>query len=367
MSPATYKLGLALSSTSSFGLAPKLRNLMSSPRSIFIFGATGYVGGTLLVALVEQYPSLEIRALVRNPKDVELVAAVGPSVAVVSGSHTDLDLVTTESSNADVVFQVADPDDLNLTQAIIAGLKIRQEKSGKRGILIHTTGTGTIMDEGTGEFTDDYPIWDDVDTKALKSIDINAPHRIVDLEAIKAHDEGIADVYVICPATIYGVGTGPVRRTSMQIPKLVEIYQTTRRAEYVAKGTNIWSNIHVQDLAHVFLLILDHAVQAQKSGDAQRPQDGFNNFYFTIAGEHTWGEVIAEIGNSMNKRGLLDSPEAYSVSAQKDPVLTLYSGSNSRAYSTRLKKLGWVPKEKSIKDTVDEDVEFVANLLAKNK
>ncbi|KAG8766603.1 hypothetical protein FRC12_006765 [Ceratobasidium sp. 428] len=340
---------------------------MSSPRSIFILGATGYVGGTLLVALVEQYPSLEIKALVRNPKDAELVAAVGPSVAVVSGSHTDLDLVTTQSSNADVVFQVSDPDDLSLMQAIVAGLKVRKEKTGEQGILIHTTGTGTIMDEGTGEFTDDYPIWDDVDTKALKSIDITAPHRIVDLEAIKAHDEGIANVYVICPATIYGVGTGPVRRTSMQIPKLVEIFQKSRRAEYVSKGTNVWSNIHVQDLARAFLLIFDHAIEVQKSGDTQRPQDGFDNFYFTIAGEHAWGEVVAEIGKSMYKRGLLDSPEAYSVSAQKDSVLTLYSGSNSRAYATRLKQLGWVPKEKNIKDSVDEDAEFMANLLAKNK
>ncbi|KAG9098722.1 hypothetical protein FRC06_006042 [Ceratobasidium sp. 370] len=338
---------------------------MASPKSIFILGATGYVGGSLLVALAKAYPSTKISALVRSPGDATSVSAVGPCVRVVQGSHADLELITTESSSADVVFQVSDPDDLALTQAIVAGLKARKEVNGKRGILVHTTGTATIKDEGRGEFTDEYPTWDDINTAALKSIDTNAPHRIVDLEAIKAHDEDIADVYVICPATIYGVGTGPVRRTSVQIPKLVEIFLETRRAEYVSKGTNIWSNIHVQDLVQVFLLILDHAVQIQNSDGAQRPQDGFDNFYFATADEHTWGDVIAEIGRSMYKRGLVDAPEAYSVPVETNPVLALYSGANSRAYSTRLKALGWVPKENSIKDTVDEDVDFSVKMFAK--
>ncbi|KAG9098449.1 hypothetical protein FS749_003780 [Ceratobasidium sp. UAMH 11750] len=337
--------------------------MSSSPKSIFILGATGYVGGSLLVALAKAYPSTTITALVRSPKDIEPVSAVGASVRVVHGSHADLDLITTESSNADVVFQVSDPDDLALTQAIVAGLKIRKEVNGKRSVLTHTTGTATIKDEGNGEFTDEYPTWDDVNTAALKSIDIKAPHRIVDIEAIKAHDQDIADVYVLCPATIYGVGTGPVRRASMQIPKLVEIFLKTRRAEYVSKGTNIWSNIHVQDLVQVFLLILRHAIQIQNSDGAQRPQEGFDNFYFATAGEHTWGDIIAEIGRSMYKRGLVDAPEAYSTQVEINPVLALYSGSNSRAYSTRLKALGWIPREKSIKDTVDGDVDFLVKMF----
>ncbi|KAG8684311.1 hypothetical protein FRC08_013763 [Ceratobasidium sp. 394] len=37
--------------------------------------------------------------------------------------------------------------------------------------------------------------------------------------------------------------------------------------------------------------------------------------------------------------------------------------SNSRAYSTRLKALGWIPREKSIKDTVDGDVDFLVKMF----
>jgi hypothetical protein len=60
--------------------------------------------------------------------------------------------------------------------------------------------------------------------------------------------------------------------------------------------------------------------------------------------------------------GLIDSAEAQSVSVEKDSILSLYIGTNSRAYSTRLKALGWVPKEKSILDSVDGDVDFSAKL-----
>lgn len=336
---------------------------MSSPSSIFILGATGYVGGSLLVSFSKTYPGTTLSALVRSPKGADVVASVGPNVRVVLGSHADLELIKTESSNSEVVIQLSDPDDLALTQAIVSGLKLRQEKTGKRAILLHTTGTATIKDEPTGEITDAYPVWDDINKDLLKSIDISAPHRIVDLEAIKAHEDNIADVYVICPATIYGVGTGPVRRTSIQIPNLVKLFLQSRRAVYVGKGTNIWSDIHVQDLVGVFHFLLAHALEVQKTESEATKRDGFDNFYFATASEHEWGPVLKSIGAAMHKRGLLDTPEVESVPVGSNPLVALFSGGNSRATSTRLKRLGWVPKEKSILDTVDEDVEYSVKII----
>jgi hypothetical protein len=159
------------------------------------------------------------------------------------------------------------------------------------------------------------------------------------------------------------------------------IFLQSRRAEFVSKGTNVWSNIHVQDLVQAFLVILDHALQVQTAED-KRPSDGFDNFYFATAAEDAWGPVIGEVARAMHKRGvffllfdlrlmlstrgdlgLIDSPEAQSVSVEKDSILSLYVGANSRAYSTRLKALGWVPKEKSIIDSVDGDVDFSAKMF----
>jgi hypothetical protein len=71
----------------------------------------------------------------------------------------------------------------------------------------------------------------------------------------------------------------------------------------VGKGTNVWSNIHVQDLVQAFLVIFDHALQVQSAGEDKRANDGFDNFYFVTAAEHTWGPVVAEVAQAMYKRG----------------------------------------------------------------
>lgn len=116
--------------------------MSSCPLSYLIhldYSATGYVGGSLFVSLAKLHPETTISALVRNPEDAAKLTDISPSVRIVLGSHADLDLIANESSNAEVVYQVSDPDDLALTQAIVAGLKVRKEKTGKRAILIHTT------------------------------------------------------------------------------------------------------------------------------------------------------------------------------------------------------------------------------------
>lgn len=51
------------------------------------------------------------------------------------------------------------------------------------------------------------------------------------------------------------------------------------------------------------------------------------------------------------------------MSPEENQILAAYTGHNSRAYSTRLKSLGWVPKEKGIIETVDGDVDFSAKMF----
>ncbi|KAF8600417.1 hypothetical protein BDV93DRAFT_559394, partial [Ceratobasidium sp. AG-I] len=123
-------------------------------------------------------------------------------------------------------------------------------------------------------------------------------------------------------------------------------------------------NIHVEDLVQVFHAIVDHALKVQATNSSQdATRDGFDNFYFATAGEHTWAPVITEVARTMYKRELLDTPEVKSVSPEANQILAMYTGHNSRAYSTRLKALGWVPKEKGIIETVDSDVEFSAKMF----
>ncbi|CAE6470322.1 unnamed protein product [Rhizoctonia solani] len=335
------------------------------------FSATGYVGGSLLVSLVQKYPLTKITALVRNPEDLDAVSAVGPTVHVVLGSHTDREVIIRAVSDAELVVQISYSDDLELVKAIVVGLKLHKEKTGKRALYFHATGTMTYAGEASGELRKDYEVWDDRDKNRLrKKVDINAPHRRIDLEAIRAHDQNVADVYVICPPVVYGLGTGPVRRINGQITHAVRIFLEMNHAVYVGKGTNIWSHIHIRDLIQAILTIIDHAIRTQNDtpeGDQTAERDGFDNFYFTSAGEHTWGSVIEEIARTMFQRGLLKCPSLESVSEEYNRILSWNVGSNCRVRSARLEALGWRPKETSIIDNIEECVEASLQLIKSDR
>ncbi|KAJ1303605.1 hypothetical protein OPQ81_011788 [Rhizoctonia solani] len=325
---------------------------MPYPGSIFLTGATGYVGGSLLVSLAHTYPLATIAALVRNPDDSAAVSQVGPNVRVVLGSHTDHELIINEVSESDLVFQVSNLDDLGQESELSTSIPpaLQHMRMNQAGMLMES-----------------YQIWDDTDKDRLRNaVSIDAPHRIVDLEAIRAHEENVADVYVICPPTIYGVGTGPVRRTSVQIPHAVRIFLEKRCAEYIALGTNTWSNVHINDLSRAFLIIVEHALRVQTNTEKEEQntkRDGFDNFYFTGAAEHEWGLVLAEVAQVMHRKGLLETPIAKSIPVEYDRILSYYIGTSCRVRSTRLKSLGWEPKEKGIKETVSEDVDASLEMI----
>jgi hypothetical protein len=78
-------------------------------------------------------------------------------VKVVKGSHSDLDIIEEQASKADIVLNAADADDLDLTNAILRGIK--RTSIGKKPILIHTSGTGLAIRDGDGKFRPDDKVW----------------------------------------------------------------------------------------------------------------------------------------------------------------------------------------------------------------
>lgn len=112
--------------------------MASVQSSVFILGATGYVGGSVLVRFQQEYPNIKWSALVRNPKDVSAIEALG--VKAIQGTQSDLGLIERTAAEHDVVLAIADSDDLPLTQAVLTGLESRA-KSGRaprKPILLHT-------------------------------------------------------------------------------------------------------------------------------------------------------------------------------------------------------------------------------------
>ncbi|KAF8591025.1 NAD(P)-binding protein [Ramaria rubella] len=320
-----------------------------SPSSLFLLGATGYIGGSLLKSIVATHPQLSITAIVRNPKDNDVVRAAG-ATNVVNGSHEELEKIRNLATQADIVVNAADADDLPLTKAILEGLKSRAQSVTFKPILIHTSGTGVVSDNAQGEFAPSgQKIWNDNSEEDIRSIPPEKPHRLIDLEIFRADERNHCSAYIIAPSTIYGTGLGPVNKISSQIPRAVQIAIKHKQAVYVGKGTNKWMNVHINDLVELYLLVLSLSLSGtDKSGP-------YAKFYFGSVHEHVWGDIIRQIGQILYEKQVIETREAKSVLLKMVPSLT-NTANNSRSASDRGFALGWKPKSKSVEETLEEDV-----------
>jgi hypothetical protein len=239
-------------------------------RSIFFTGSTGFIGGTVLTKLLAlPTPPKSISLLIRDPAKAELIKSIptsGTQLLPVVGSLGDLQLVEDSVAEVDVVVSTANADDLEGMQAMLRGMKRRKEKMGHRTILVHTSGTGVLVDDAKGQYpgnkvssgvilrrdTHFEQIYTDLNPTpatdrspellSIATLDPKAPHREVDLEIEKADSEGICKSYVILPSTIWGEGEGAVfdagysNPFSQQIPDLIRAGLDRGQAGMVGKG-----------------------------------------------------------------------------------------------------------------------------------
>jgi len=320
-----------------------------SSKTLFLLGATGYIGGSLLKGIINVHPHFLITALVRKEKDIQPIKALGVS-NVILGSHEDLEKIQQLVARSDIVVNAADADDLPLTKAILEGFKSRSKTSSDNPILIHTSGTGVVSDDAEGEFAPTgQKIWNDNSEDDIRSIPPEQPHRLVDLEIFRADEHQHCSAYIVAPSTIYGIGSGPVNKISQQIPGAVRVAVKHKQAVYIGKGTNKWNNVHINDLIELYLLVLSRALSGTKESSS------YAKFYFGSVYEHVWGDIIRQIGQILYEKGILPSAEAKSITLKTEPCLRSVDN-NSRSTSDRAFALGWKPKSKSIEETLEEDV-----------
>jgi len=316
-------------------------------------GVTGYIGGSVLVRLLEpsRKSKYEIRALVRSEEAVEKLKQLG--VVPVLGSLDDLELLEKEATNADVVLNTANADHLPGTKAMVKGLS---EKS-KRRILIHTSGTGVLCDGAKGDYKSDF-IYNDTDMDSVHAIPISALHKDVDSFIFENVDH--FNSVIICPPTIYGLGIGPFNKHSVQIPMWIRAYSKVGHVATVGKGENYWNDVHIEDLADFYVLVLEKAL-------AGEVEFGKNGWYFCESGEHRLGDVVAKIAEAMNKYGgFKDSSVRPFLKEEVDSLLGdiggwLTTGGNSRCKSDKARALGWVAKNNfgTILESIDPEVKTI--------
>ncbi|KAF2120563.1 hypothetical protein BDV96DRAFT_538759 [Lophiotrema nucula] len=326
-------------------------------RKVFITGTTGYIGGEILNVLYNKHPDYQYTALVRTKSKGEQVTKAFPEVKIVLGDLDDSEILEKEAASANIVIHCADASDHEgAAKAIAKGLASGHSKE-KPGYWLHTGGTGILCWEDMrhdrlGEHSDnEYNDWTAV--QDLTNFPDDAFHRNVDKIVLEAGAREIESVKtaIVCPPTIYGRGRGPVSTRSRQAYELAKFILTNKYIPIIGGGKARWNNIHVADLADLFVLLTEKAASSDNSSDLW----GEKGYFLAENGEHVWADLSRLMGKKAEELGYAKDLKEDALG--KDAALkaagfeAISWGLNSRGKAERARKvLGWKPQRPSLED-----------------
>jgi nucleoside-diphosphate-sugar epimerase len=292
---------------------------------IFLTGATGYVGGSVAERLSREGHT--ITGLVRTESGAKELKARGMSTVL--GSLGDSEVIARASREADAVIDIAEASHAGVVDAIVSALR------GSRKPFLHTSGSAIVATEAGGERSDS--IYDEY-SSFTPPIPRMRTRAAIDQVVLDAANEGVRSV-VIRPSMVYGEGRG-ARKESFQVPALIENAEKAGIGLHIGKGENIWANVHIDDLAELYVLALQKAPAGA--------------LYYAENGEESLKNVATSISRMLGFGGKTRewSPqEAEAVLGQKAHSSF---GSNSRVRGKRSRaELGWQPKGRPILEEIE--------------
>ncbi|KAL1792261.1 hypothetical protein ACET3X_010012 [Alternaria dauci] len=331
-------------------------------KKILLTGVTGYIGGSVLYQLLRgKHPAVqdaEITCLVRGQDRIaQLHNAFGPELKVVLfDGLEDVARLVEIASQYDIILNMTLGYHLASAVAFVKGLFLRRAHTGRDVWMVHTSGVSNLADQPLSgahvESTPDLEFNDAEDDIYAYEKARNAKkmyiQRTTELGMI---DAGIAlgvKTVVLMPPLIYGVGTGLWNKRSLQVPRLVQAAITEGQAIVVGEGQGVWDNVHIEDLAGLYELILIDIV----SRDGASLPTGKQGVVFSAHRRHTWIEVSQAVADVARRAGMINSSVVRTVSLAEgakhltggvEQVAELGFASTCRTRSEIAKKLGWCP------------------------
>lgn len=282
---------------------------------VFMTGASGYIGGTVADSLIKAgHP---VAALARTEDTAARLRALG--IETVRGELSSHSVVRNAARNADAVINCANADDPFVVAAIVEGL------AGSGKAFLHTSGSSVVGDKAAGRVS---PKIHHEDTP-FEPLPEKIQRVAVDRAVLASAAQGVRSV-VLCPCLIYGQGRG-AHADSIQVPNLIRQAVRSGIPRYIGAGENIWSTVHIDDVAGAYLL----ALEAARAG----------SFYFIENGEASLKSIVESIARLLGGKRSAESWSIDEAVAEWGPQAAWFSlGGNSRVSAEKARKmLGWKP------------------------
>ncbi|KAJ5400802.1 hypothetical protein N7465_011291 [Penicillium sp. CMV-2018d] len=291
---------------------------MTSDAEILLTGATGYIGGSVLTALLRSsalpLQSKSITCLLRGADRAALLTSTyGERVkpALYDGLD-DLETTTAVAAQHDIVINTTLGYHSASTKALLRGLAQRKTQTGRDVWMVHTSGTSNIGDKpitnpvGVREFDD---LVDDVYAHE-KALEATEPYsqRTTELGVIETGLELGVKTLVIMSPIIYGNGTGLFNRISVHTGYMKAMLQIGH-AVVVGDGTGVWDHVHIEDLADLYRLVLRDILERE----GRTLPTGKKGIMFSANGRHSWLEYSQLVADACYERGLLSDRKVYHI------------------------------------------------------
>jgi nucleoside-diphosphate-sugar epimerase len=282
--------------------------------NIFLTGAAGYIGGSVAAALMGA--GHRVSGLVRNDERAAQVRSRG--IVPMLGTLDDHGLLARCARTADAVVHCADADH----RASVASLLNALRGSGKT--FIQTSGSGIVSDGADGERSDRVYAED----TPVRPVPAREARVALNRDILATAHHGVRAI-VIAPTMIYGRGTG-ANPHSIQVPKMMALARKANVAKFIGRGENVWSNVHIEDLADLYLGALDRAPAGA--------------FYYAENGECSIKQIAEAIARALQLAGTASMTQAEAAAEWGEGPARWSFGSNSRVRAVRARsELGWAP------------------------
>jgi nucleoside-diphosphate-sugar epimerase len=197
----------------------------------------------------------------------------------------------------------------------------------------------------------------------------DALHRDVDKVVLSASSPSVKTA-IVCPPTIYGPGRGPGNQRSKQVYELVSSTLKQGQAPQLGRGLTEWDNVHIHDLADLYVLLTEAAVANKPELDEKLW--GKEGYFLTEGGTHVWGKMSKLVGETAFNKGYIKEKKVKVMEIEEAKEFAGFQavswGLNSKGAGKRARKyLGYSPKGKSLEEEIPDIVESEAKSLGIKK